>query len=276
MSAVLIHAQSDMVLYGGVLKYADSSKDNGWFAGAYFQESSAEDRLELAYERTEVDYIDVDTSALKQNDFTAIWTHYLSSDYSIRLGGHYIDSSDTLSDGAYSLFAGIKYFEGYAFDMGVDGYYSTYDDYLSSDEVTKGLDVIQIEASIGFTFGQYDSSIGSFYSKFSYDLIRPDNEGLTQLSDSYHSAALSLKNFNGNWTTTVAGWVGKQVFAMRNEGFVMYNLNEEHRGGAEFSVHYAFSDHSGLKVQYGYERFKEPEFSKASSTALSGFLNHRF
>lgn len=276
MTAVVVHAQSDIVLYGGALEYSDSSKDNGWFAGAYFQKSLVEDRLEFAYERTEVDYIDVDTLALKQNDFTLIWTHYLSSSYSVRLGGHYIDSNDILSDGAYSLFAGIKYFEGYAFDMGVDGYYSTYDDYLSDDQATKGLDVIQIVPSIGFTFGQYYSSIGSFYAKLSYDYIRPENEGLAQLRDSYHSAAISLKNFNGKWTTTVGGWAGKQVFAMRNEGFVMYNLNEEHRGGAELSVHYAFSDRSGLKVQYGYESFKEPDFSKASSTALSGFLNHRF
>jgi hypothetical protein len=213
---------------------------------------------------------------VKQNDFTAVWTHYLTDNYLTRFGVHHIDSSDALSDGGFSLFGGMKYFEGYDFDLGADIYYSYYADYTSDDSAAKGLRVIQVEPGAGFAFGDYSSGIGSFYTKIYYDYIRPDNGGFAQLRDNYHSAGVSLKNFNGKWTTVIGGWIGKQVFAVRNSGFVVYNLTEEHKGGAEFSVHYAISDSSGVKVQYGYEKFKETGYDDASSEALSGFFNYRF
>lgn len=276
MSSLLLHAESDMMIYGGSLDYSDSSKDNGWFAGAYFQQSWSADRLEFAYDRTEVNYADSTVSDLKQNDFTAVWTHYLDDHYFARFGGHYIDNNDDLSNEAFTIFAGVKYFEGYDFDLGVDVYYSYYTNYTSEDLMAKGLDVIQIEPGIGFTFGEYSSNIGSFYTKIYYDYIKPDNDGYSQLRNDYHSAGFLLKNFNGKWTTVIGGWFGKQVFAVSNEGFVVYNLLEEHKGGAEFSVHYAFSDQLGVKVQFGYESFKEIDYNDASSKALSGFLNYRF
>jgi len=272
----MLQAQSELSLYGGILDYADSSKDQGWFAGAYFQQSTLSDRLEFAYERTELSYVDAASADLKQNDFTAVWTHYLNGNYLFRVGGHYIDSSDGLSDGGYSLFAGVKYFEGYAFDVGVDAYYSHYAEYLADDLTTKGLDVLQFEPSLGAAFGDYSSIMGSFYAKLYYVYIKPDDEGYALLHANYHSGGISLTNYHGKWTTLLNGWMGKQVFAMRNGGFVMYNLTEEHRGGAELSVHYAFTEQLGIKVQYGYERFKESDHPDASSTVMSGYLDYRF
>jgi len=276
MVSLMLHAESNMMVYGGSLDYSDSSKDDGWFAGAYFKQSWSANSLELAYDRTEISYVDANVSNLKQNDFTVIWTHYLGDNYLTRFGGHYIDSNDDPSDEGFSVYAGLKYFDGYFFDAGVDLYYSNYTNYVSEDLMTKGLDVIQIEPSVGFSFGDYSGSIGSFYTKIYYDYIRPDNDGFSRLRNDYHSAGLLLTNFNGKWTTVLGGWIGKQVFAVRKEGFVVYNLSEEYKGGAEISVHYAFSGQLGIKVQYGYGKFKEINYDDASSDALSGFLNYRF
>lgn len=275
-ASAIIHAQSDIVLYGGILDYSDSIKEHAWFSGAYFQQSWTADRLELSYERLEIAYKDANASGLIQNDITAVWTHYLSDEYLTRFGVHYVDSSDQPSDGGFSLFTGMKYFEGHSFDLGVDAYYSYYSEFTSDDLSSNGLQVIQIKPSVGLSYGDYYSAIGSFYTSVYYDYIRPDDDGYSSLEKDYHSIGVLLKNFNGRWTTTIGGWIGKQVFAMQKDGFVMYNLAEAHRSGAEVSLHHMFSDQTGIKVQYGYDSFKEFDFGYASSSAVSGFLNYRF
>jgi hypothetical protein len=274
--SMIVRAQSDVLLYGGLLDYTGTTKKSGWFSGAYLGQAWSDEYFELAYEHLSIDYVDDNITRLEQNDITAVWTHHLGSHYLTRAGVHYVDSSDDPSDGGYSLFAGVKYYEGYSYDLGVDVYYTYFDSFLSDDQNASGLQVIQVEPSIGFAHGDHYSAIGSFYTKLYYDHIRPSNEGYSQLDDSYHSVGVTLRNFNGRWTTTLDGWLGKQVFAMQKAGFVMYNLAEEHSGGIEVSVHYVFSDVGGIKVQYGYNRFKEFDIGSASSSAISTFLDYRF
>lgn len=276
LTASILQAQNSVSVYGGSLDYSDSAKDTGWFSGIYYQNSSLTDKLELAYERTEISYIDTATQELKQNDITAAWTHYLSSNYLFRVGGHYINSNDALTDNGFVVFTGLKYFQGFDFDMGVDGYYSEYTNYTYTSSTQEGLTVVQVEPSIGFNFSDYLSPMGSFYLKVFYDYIAPDTKNTGTLNDTYHSAGFSLKNFNGSWSNEIGGWAGKQVFAVKNGGFSVYNLAEERKFGTYASVHYAFTKSTGLKIQYAYESFDEEGFSNASSQTLFAVLNHSF
>jgi len=275
----LLQAENSVSVYGGGIDYTDSVKDAGWFAGAYFQNSSLKNKIELDYERTEISYIDDTLEDIKQNDFTAVWTHFVGKNLLFRVGAHYIDSNDKDTDEAYTAFAGIKYYQGYDFDLGVDGYYSDYTNHERAD-ASKGLTVTQIEPSVGFSFGDYKSETGSFYLKTFYIYISPDTVEGGLLDDSYHSGGVQLKNFNGNWTNELGAWVGKQVFGVRHDGFTIYNLAEERKGGVPFSSQYAFSKKASLKLQYSYEKFDEADnnaiIKDASSNIFALFLNYSF
>ncbi len=291
--AIELCAQNILIPHMGSVDYANSSKDKGWFTGIYYQTYMEEDYWEFSYERTEISYIDQSLGDLKQNDFTAVWTRYTDKNTLIRAGGHYIDSNEAPGDQVFIVFAGIKYFEGYDFDMGADAYYSSYSKYTYDTNSTltgrgessfsgahskrnKGLDMLQLTGSIGLGFGDYLSVWGSFYTKFHYDYIRPVTENGELLQDDYHSAGCILKNFNGSWTTEIGVWFGKQVFAVRNNGFMVYNLAEEHTGGMHASMHYKFEKQLGLRVEIVNENFREAGFNDASSQSVLGVLNYDF
>jgi len=273
--------------YSGLIDYTDSNKDTGWFAGIFYENASVNNKIELNYERTEIDYLssvrqaDSTLEDVEQNDFTAVWTHYFAKNYLFRAGGHYIDTNDKGTDEGYVLFGGLKYYEGYTFDMGVDFYYSDYTNFVHVDG-TKGLTLYQIEPSIGYAFGDYKSNIGSFYAKAYYTFIDPDEVDDGLLEDTYHSGGVILKHFKGNWTNELGGWVGKQAFAVRNEGFTVYNLAEERQGGFHLSSMYAFSKNTSLKAQYAYESFEEinlidtTKINDASTNTFSLFFNYSF
>ena len=278
---------STLSAYTGAIDYTDSNKDTGWFAGLYFQNASLENKLELNYERTEIDYLSAVKIAnptledVEQNDFTLAWTHYFASNYLFRVGGHYIDTNDELTDEGYVAFAGMKYYQGYKFDMGLDFYYSDYSNFVFTDG-SKGLTLYQVEPSIGYAFGDYKSKLGSFYVKAYYTFIDPDEIENGLLEDTYHSGGVIVKNFNGNWTNEIGGWVGKQAFAVRHEGFTVYNLSEERQGGLHLSSTYAFSKSASAKLQYAYESFEEvnlidtTRINDASTNTISLFLNYNF
>jgi len=284
LSLSVLSAQSDVSVYGGGIDYSSSIKDDGLFAGIYFQNTSEKNKFELNYERTEISY---DSSTLigdlEQNDFTAVWTHYLNNNYLFRVGGHYIDSNDKYTDEGYTAFAGVKYYQGYDFDMGFDAYYSDYKNYILADG-SKGLSIIQLEPSIGFSFGNYQSTFGSFYLKTFYTYINPDEGKNGLLRDDYHSGGLQLKQFIGKWTNEAGGWVGKQVFGVRNGGFTVFNLAEERKGGFNLSSQYAFNKNTSIKLQYSYEKFDEASINSsglsvttdASTNVLSLLLNYSF
>ena len=275
----LLQAGNTISVYGGGIDYTDSIKDTGFFAGAYFQNSSLKNKIELGYERTEISYIDDTLENIEQNDFSIAWDHYVGQNFLFRLGGHYIDSNGVDTDRVYTAFAGAKYYQGYDFDIGLDGYYSDYSDYRRADGTT-GLNVMQVEPSIGFGFGNYQSCMGSAYLRTYYTYIQSDRVEGGSVKDSYHSGGLVLQHFKGNWTNGIGGWIGKQVFAVKNKGFTVFNLAEERKGGFALSSSYAFSKSTSLRLQYAYESFEEivasNDITDASTTTMSLFLNYNF
>ncbi len=287
--------KESIIPYGGDVKYSDSSKEEGWFAGVYYQREIDRGRFEMNLEHTEIVYTDRSEEDLKLTNLTAVWTHYKGENNLFRYGGHYIDSNEAQSDRVLILIAGIKYYEGYDFDIGVDLFYSIYSKFAFDTNTTitdrgasfsnapgtrmrtnRGLEVFQAEGSVGFVSGEEDDILGPFYTRLYLDLITPLTDNGMLLKDAYHSAGFTLRKVSGAWMAEMGGWIGEQVFGVRNGGFTVYNLPSEHRGGMNAAVHYSFIQSLGLRVGYIYERFKESGFEHAASHSVLGSVDYSF
>ncbi len=261
--------------YAGLLDYDNSEKESGWLWGTYGSAYSGRHKLELGYEYTELWYHD--SRVLEQDDFTVVYTNYFDPSYLGRIGAHYVASTDVWSDGGRTLFGGLKYYEGLEFDAGLDVYYTHYPDYPGAAGTPRGLDIWQVSPSIGQAFGDFESTWGSFYARLGYVHIHPVDSDQLHLDSGYDSVQAALSNFNGAWTTAADVWVGTQVFGVRNDGFTVYNLAEEHRGGGRLAVSYVLGDAVSLKVSLAYERFREVQNDSDSGAAtLVGFLSFSF
>ena len=62
----------------------------------------------------------------------------------------------------------------------------------------------------------------------------------------------------------VFGWTGEQAFAVRQEGFSVYNLNERHFGGYGGEIRCRVSPHSQATVRIADEYFAQ--FANAVKT----------
>ena len=81
----------------------------------------------------------------------------------------------------------------------------------------------------------------------------------------------------GKFSTGAYGWGGEQTFAVRNDGFLVYNLTEKHRAGYGVEVGYKFTDHTKITGRGGQELFSDfSTQSKTRQTFLSLLLLHTF
>ncbi|WP_200762278.1 hypothetical protein [Nitrosophilus alvini] len=292
--AALAGENISVVPFAGYLDYGSKSvKDNGYFGGVYVSKEFDLQKVELQYEYLKVKYKN-DEPDLEQNDFTAVYTNYFDDNYLARAGLHFIDSDDYLTDGGYILFGGLKYFQAFDFDAGIDVFYTHYDNFDPS------LGVWQFSPS----FGKYikGCSYGDFYVEGKYNYITFKSSKITQTvvnqssgmsamgkksthiiqrseeyTDSYNSFEFNLANYYGKFTTKASVWIGKQAFGVRDGGFTVYNLAEIHKGGAALQTRYSYSKELGLSAGIYYEKFTDTENGEDSyMTTLGASLDYRF
>jgi hypothetical protein len=76
---------------------------------------------------------------------------------------------------------------------------------------------------------------------------------------------------------TASGWIGKEAFAVRNDGFVVYNKPEEQKGEYGLSINYILSKQSSLTAGFNKEFFSDVgEWNTATATRYSLMLGHTF
>ncbi len=251
--------ESNAYLYGGYSFYDKSIKDSAYYAGMYSSFVQKEHKLELAYEFLEVDFFN--ENPLLQHDLIAVYSNYLNKNWMIKAGIHYI-----LMDKSQVYITGLKYFEGYAFEMGIDLYFSNLPQFSAANSA------LQLEPYLGFSFGEYYSNFGSFYLKIIYDYIALNNIKTSLLDTSYNSGAIDLSHFKGDLATSLHLWIGKQVYGVRNEGFTVYNLDELHTSGLSLSMGYLLTSNLGFKGTLYIENFEEAQTNTVSgSPSLRGF-----
>lgn len=256
-------------IYAVPLHYSNSAvKSDGYATGIYtYIGHGLHHSFEIDIDHSQINY--KTGSDLKQWDYTGVYSYYRAF-WKYRAGIHYIDSTDDWSNKAITLFAGIEYLPGGKWTMGIDGYFTNY------DNQTPHLRVTQFSPKIGWYLmknrasGIYAQAYGHYIRLGKVTYLGLNQRGYLSYEGSliYYYNQFSIKGF---------GWMGKQVFAVRNGGFVVYNLSEEHHGGFGGSVSYNFTNGLNISLKSAVERFKDTGIgNNATLATYTVLIGRRF
>lgn len=241
----------DALAYGSALSYVDSRvKTGGVVAGFYGSYGTGYRHLiEVGAAWTGID--NRDGSRLSQTDGSVAYSLF-GSRASGRLGAHLISTSDPLTDGALILFGGASVYRVGAWSAGAEGAWSSYPDYEG------GLDVLQATPSVGFTAaGTGGGTLAGTVRGYLIHLSEDPGLGTTE----FFSAEAALSYTVGAWTLSGFAWGGEQAFAVRDAGFLAFNLSELHTGGFGGGLRWVFTPKAAVSVGVYVERFKDLGFA---------------
>ncbi|KUG25999.1 hypothetical protein ASZ90_004165 [hydrocarbon metagenome] len=263
----VVGAQSVTIMpYHLPINYKDSGvRENSSLTGVYgaFQ-SDLNNKFELAFDYSYFNYIS--NFKIKQFDFTFAYTNESSPEEKFRLGGHYIVSDDVLTDQSYVLFAGVSKYRFRSWDANLDVYYSNYGDYSSK------FNAIQLSPTFGLTF-PFDRTQGVYFNTQVY-FIRL-SEKIILDKKNYFSVKETITYYNNNFSVSAYALFGEQRFAVRQNGFLVYNSADLMKTGFGGSLTYSFTQNIFLKGGVEYDKFDEEAYgTSATSTKfiiLAGF-----
>ncbi len=241
-------------IYSAGLSYDKSlTKDDGYVVGVYgYWGIGLQHSLEFGLDYTHINYKN-NQPDLDQTDLTFIYTNYSFNKTKLKIGFHYIDSDDKLSDGGTTVILGFDKYEPYRWNAGVDLFYTKYNDYINLNG-SKGLDVYQITPKVGFYFGDY-YKYGSFYLETLATYIKHSDD--VGFGKSFVSLEERINYYIKKFAFTLSVWGGKRSFFVDNGGFVVYNLQEKYKYGVSFKAGYSFNQRLGVSATVGYQKFKE-------------------
>lgn len=263
----VVGAQSVTIMpYHLPINYKNSGvRENSSLTGVYgaFQ-SDLNNKFELALDYSDLNYIS--NFKIKQYDFTFAYTNESIPEWKFRAGGHYIISDDALTDQAYVVFAGVGKYRFRSWDASFDVYYSNYSDY------TLSFNAIQLSPGFGLTF-PFDRTQG-LYINSSANYIMLSEEILSDKKN-YFSLRETLTYYNNKFSISAYALFGEQKFAVRQNGFLVYNVADLMKNGYGASITYSFTRNFFLKGGIEYDKFDEEAYgTSASSTKfiiLAGF-----
>ena len=248
-------------IYGTYINYSGSGlKKDGYSSTLYVSSGDGSGNLvQLGASYTKINY--KTKSDLNQEDLTFAYsnTNGILKNHTFTFGGHYINSDDELTDGGYTLFFDGTYFNyqkvyPYLFNWsgGLGVYYSKYDNKID-------FDVLQLTPHASFRL--YSAPrVGGFYADLKGYYIHVEKASEIGIGNSdYYSAEADLRYYYRKFNFKVGGWVGKQVFAVKNGGFVVYNLTEKYKGGAFAQVGYSVSPRARVSFTVGVNKYNEVE-----------------
>jgi len=252
--------------YYAYLDYGSKSiKASGHTGGVYACLANV-DLWEIAVDTTSLSFRD--GSHLRQLDFTAAYSFLRTPNWKLRVGGHVIDNNDALSDGSWIVMLSGHYYQTAVWDIGVDTYYSRYD-----RQTTKN--IVQLTPHLGFqrAISDYASvrlDLHGYYINTERTLPNLPRKDL-------YSGEMRLSLISDPLSIALFGWGGDQAFAVRKDGFVVFNLAEHHTGGLGTEIRYALSDRTSLTTRVALERFADLANGESTNQlAAVAILSHTF
>ena len=244
--------------YGAYLDYHNTAaEDHAYSAGLY---TSLGYGLEHVVE-AEADYLHKDYRGyplLHQWDTTLTYANYSLPHLKLRAGGHYVTGEDAFTDQGWVVFGGAEYYAASRWAVGVDGYFTKYPN--SQDP----LEVAQLTPHVGVTLGRGDhhawnNDLRGYWIHLSRDF---------DAQHDFFSLEDRLSLTWRRWTFAAFGWAGQQMFAVRNDGFALYNVAEKHEAGYGAEVRYALTDHWAFTLRASREQFHEFGLTASASSDL--------
>ncbi len=261
--------------YGTYINYQGSKiKNNGYVATAYLSVGNGiNNYVQLGVASTYINY-KKNYPHLNQQDFTFTYSNVnqILKSHSFTLGIHYIESDDELTDNGYNLFFDGTYlrYKKYEFKWsgGLTIFYSNYNKSVN-------FYVLQLTPHATFKIfadyqrgGLYLDVLGYYIYVYRSNKIGIDNSN-------YYSLEGDIRYYYGRYDFKIGGWIGQQVFAVKNGGFVVYNLKEKYKGGIYGEIGYTFGN--GLRLSFNLEEntYEENE-DRATQTVGTFSIGYRF
>jgi len=264
-------------VYGSFINYKNSDiKENGYALTGYLSLWYGYfDNLQLGAAYTYIKY--KNASDLKQKDFTVVYsnTNRWIRNHIVTLGFHYIDTTDELTDGGKVFLVDVtryfldsKYHYYFKWNFGIGGYFSSYDkkEHFNVYQVSPH-STVKLFAS-PFKGAVYLDLIGYYIH-----LTKAKEVGLSEKN--YYSFEADIRYYKDRGYIKLGGWVGKQVFAVKNTGFVVYNLTEKYKGGIVFGVGHTFPQGLSVGLSLGISSFEEAGKNSVQEV-LTGSVSYHF
>ncbi len=258
----------DAFVYGGFLDFDGSStKVNGIFRGISFGYTHGLKHVVTGgMEFTDIKRIGV--SDIHQTDATVSYANYSLPNIRLKAGGHFITTSDRGTDGGWSLFSGVQYYEPNRWDAGIDAIFTRFDGFRPQ------LNVYQLTPGLGRNLWQNTNT--TIRADIKGNWVRLDSEvGLGRRN--FFSMENELSLLRPRWALTAFGWFGEQTFGVRNGGFTVFNLTEKHRGGYGLKFRYVPTSSISLTLQASRDEFNDPASSdEAAGQVVMGMIGMSF
>jgi len=253
--------------YGAYIDYSKNTvKDYGYVGGIYFSKFKSPFKIELDAEATKITYKDkYNIPDWNQQNLIGVVHFYrgYNWDFKIGINNIFIDQDNNPDNYDAVYFGGILYYKYLKYNVGVDYYYSKYDDFH----------VNQITPKVGVNFGNYYSDIGSFYFETKVNYIRISGTSGAK-KDNYTNVEIKLQNFQGKWMTELHADLGKNAYKISNGGFVVYNLGEEYKYSGGIEVNYYINRFNSIKVGFNRSKFEENNKDAYSNIFVASFTRY--
>lgn len=257
---------SGLDLFGGMPYYSHldygqgSVKNQGQIIGFYGYASTTFDMVEVGIDSTEIDFRS--GFQFHQEDYTVVWNNYSIKNFRWRAGTHYMSSNDDRTSEGVVGILGAHYSQD-RWELGTDFYTTYYRNFGPA------LTMLQVSPHIVFPYGPCKGELRGHYIHSDRDL------GLGKRD--FLSIEARMSQDIGKINYGAYGWGGEQTFAVRNDGFVVFNLTEKHRAGFGGEVSYKFTDHTKITGRGGQELFSDFNTqAKTQQTVFSVLLLHTF
>ena len=198
---------------------------------------------------------------LRQTDATFAYANYFIPGLKLRLGGHYVATEDAPTDGGWSLFGSADYFFSQRILAGAQVAYTRFSDF------SPRLEIVQFTPRISATLWRdLDRSLSADLRAHWIHLGEKVPAGRTDFFSLEPRLTLTWERC----TLGLFGWAGNQAFALRNDGYMLFNLAERHLAGFGGDLRYAFTPRAALALRYAREEFRE--LGASNTAAANSFL----
>jgi hypothetical protein len=259
----LVRAQSqvDVLLHGaGLNNAASASRDGGYAAGLYATwAANWKHLLEVNGTFMRIRY--TAEPDLEQFDLAAAYSRFWSRG-SVRIGGHWVESTDALTDGGLVVFGGASVYRPGVWSVGTEAAASRYDGWDG------GLTVVQLAPAAGVSWGNarrgyFGAVVRGYWIHHSLDVgvgARDFVSGEAALFLTFRAVTLSG-----------TGWFGEQSFAVRNGGMFVYNLADLHEGGYGGGARWVVNPRTAVSGGLYVERLRAGEPGRNENTTALMF-----
>jgi len=268
--------------YAGTVRYDKDStktvKNTATVLGGYASVGNLNYLLEMDYAHFDATYKDPTLSDLKQDDITLTYSRYFEN-FMVKLGDHYISSSDTQLGNGNTIMAAVEGYQwsGYnKLSVGLEGYYSHFGTGHDENYLTqKSIGITQVTPYISFYQGIDLNWYNTFGAKINYEMTND------YVKNSYFSYELSDTLGYQNMFLKVGLQGGEMRTGVTNGGFTIVNTLDLMKREYNAKWGYYMTKNTLLSLTYTQRRYQEYYqgvglLSDGTSSALVASASYSF